>query len=156
MFSPSGKVWDSLLEKGNAPGWMGGTLIGAGGRGPDAADQTGSSKVSVCGMCCANSTQPDPVDASITIPFTKKTKDRYCHLVRMLMFGEQLWPAALLHCFRDSGFSEIRGLRDTEGLMYVGYGVITFDILMFTCRSTLRLRIYWKWWRLSLPRRLHS
>ena len=30
-FPPSSKVWGSLLEKGNAPGWMGGTRMGAGG-----------------------------------------------------------------------------------------------------------------------------
>ena len=28
---PNSKVWGSLLEKGNAPGWMGGTRMGAGG-----------------------------------------------------------------------------------------------------------------------------
>ena len=28
---PNSKVWNSLLEKGNAPSWMGGTRIGAGG-----------------------------------------------------------------------------------------------------------------------------
>ena len=34
IFPPNSKVWGSLLEKGNAPGWMGGTRMGGGTRIP--------------------------------------------------------------------------------------------------------------------------
>ena len=58
-------------------------------------DCAAKESIDVCAMCSMRSNQTDPVNPKKLVCFPKPTRDLYCHLVHVLLFGEQVWTAAL-------------------------------------------------------------